>query len=116
MALGPFPDDFLWGAATAGHQVEGFNSTSDTWFLENVSPTIFQEPSGPACNSYALWETDLDMVAELGLTAYRFSVEWARIEPVEGQFDDEDILIACDRCGLRCRYSRRGRDPSVQRA
>jgi beta-glucosidase len=39
----PFPTDFLWGVATAGHQNEGNNTTSDTWFLENVSPTIFAE-------------------------------------------------------------------------
>jgi beta-glucosidase len=91
MALGHFPENFLWGAATAGHQVEGFNSNSDTWFLENVSPTVFREPSGSACNSYELWETDLDMVSELGLNAYRFSVEWARIEPAEGQFNDDAL-------------------------
>ena len=106
MALGPFPDDFLWGVATAGHQVEGFNSTSDTWFLENVSPTVFREPSGPGCNSYELWETDLDMVSELGLNAYRFSVEWARVEPSEGQFDEdalahyETIIDGCHARGL----------------
>jgi beta-glucosidase len=91
MALGHFPDTFYWGAATAGHQIEGNNSDSDTWFLENVSPTVFHEPSGPGCNSYELWETDLDLVSELGLNAYRFSVEWARIEPVEGQFNDEAL-------------------------
>ncbi|MCX7520765.1 family 1 glycosylhydrolase [Microbacterium sp. STN6] len=91
MALGPFPEDFLWGVATAGHQSEGFNRGSDTWFLENVSPTVFSEPSGPACNSYELWEQDLDLVAGMGLNAYRFSVEWARIEPAEGEFDNEAL-------------------------
>ena len=44
----PFPTDFLWGVATAGHQNEGGNTTSDTWFLENVTPTIFAERSGAA--------------------------------------------------------------------
>ncbi len=83
-----FPDGFLWGVATAGHQNEGDNTTSDTWFLENVTPTVFRERSGKACNSWELWETDLDLVAGMGLNAYRFSVEWARIEPVEGVFDD----------------------------
>jgi len=86
-----FPDDFVWGVSTAGHQVEGDNTTSDTWFLEHVEPTIFREPSGKACNSYELWETDLDLVAGLGLNAYRFSVEWARIEPVEGEFSEEAL-------------------------
>lgn len=86
-----FPKDFLWGVATAGHQNEGDNVTSDTWFLENVSPTVFREPSGKACNGWELWESDLDLVAGMGLNAYRFSVEWARIEPVEGQFSEEAL-------------------------
>ena len=85
------PADFLWGAATAGHQIEGDNTTSDTWFLENVSPTIFKERSGKACNSWQLWETDLDLVKGMGLNAYRFSIEWARVEPVEGEFSTEAL-------------------------
>lgn len=86
-----FPTDFLWGVATAGHQNEGDNVTSDTWFLENVSPTVFREPSGKAVNGWELWESDLDLVAGMGLNAYRFSVEWARIEPVEGEFSEEAL-------------------------
>ncbi|BDV31805.1 glycoside hydrolase family 1 protein [Microbacterium terricola] len=86
-----FPVDFLWGVATAGHQNEGDNVTSDTWFLENVTPTVFQERSGKAANGWELWETDLDLVAGMGLNAYRFSVEWARIEPVEGEFSEEAL-------------------------
>src|SRR3954470_14178688 len=88
MAITPFPDDFLWGVATAGHQNEGDNTTSDTWFLENVSPTIFREPSGKADNSYELWREDLDLAVGMNLNGYRFSVEWARIEPEEGRFDE----------------------------
>lgn len=83
--------EFLWGASVAGHQVEGGNTNSDTWFLENVEPTVFAEPSGAACNSWELWETDLDLVAALGLNAFRFSTEWARIEPEEGVFDEEAL-------------------------
>ncbi len=82
----PFPKNFLWATATAGHQVEGSNINSDTWLLENVQPTVFTEPSLDACNSFELWPTDLDLVKKLGLSAYRFSLEWARIEPVKGQF------------------------------
>jgi beta-glucosidase len=82
-----FPADFRWGVATAGHQNEGDNVTSDTWFLENVSPTIFREPSGRACNGYELWATDLDLAAAMHLNAYRFSVEWARVEPEDGRID-----------------------------
>ena len=81
-----FPPGFLWGAATAGHQVEGNNVNSDVWLLENVKPTIFAEPSADADNSFALWAVDLDLVKSLGLNAYRFSLEWARIEPEPGLF------------------------------
>ena len=81
---GKFPEDFIWGAASAGHQVEGNNVNSDTWLLENVKPTLFSEPSGDACNSFELWETDLDLCKALGSSSYRFSIEWARIQPQAG--------------------------------
>lgn len=83
-----FPKGFLWGAATAGHQVEGNNVASDTWLLEQIKPTIFAEPSGDACNNLELWAQDLDLVKALGLDSYRFSIEWARIEPEQGQFSN----------------------------
>ena len=81
-----FSKGFLWGAATAGHQVEGNNLNADCWLLENVKPTIFAEPSGDAANSFQLWPTDLDLVKAMGLNSYRFSLEWARVEPEEGHF------------------------------
>jgi beta-glucosidase len=56
-----------------------------------VRPTVFREPSGRACNSYELWREDVDLVAGLGLDTYRFSVEWARVEPVEGAFSAEAL-------------------------
>lgn len=83
---GSFPKGFLWGAATAGHQVEGNNINSDFWVAETVKPTFFAEPSGDATNSFALWPRDLDVVKSLGLNSYRFSVEWSRIEPEPGMF------------------------------
>ena len=86
-----FPPGFRWGVATSGHQTEGGNTGSDTWFLENVHPTAFREPSGRACNSYELWREDVDLVAGLGLDAYRFSVEWARVEPAEDEFSAEAL-------------------------
>jgi beta-glucosidase len=85
-AGGPFPRGFLWGAATAGHQIEGNNVNSDIWLLEQVAPTIYAEPSGDAVNSFELWPQDLDLVKGLGLNCYRFSLEWARIEPEPGQY------------------------------
>lgn len=81
-----FPRGFLWGAATAGHQVEGNNVNADTWLLENLKPTLYMERSGDALNSFDLWPQDLDLVKQIGLNSYRFSLEWSRIEPDQGQF------------------------------
>ena len=96
-----FPPGFRWGVATSGHQTEGGNTGSDTWFLEHVRPTAFREPSGLACHGYQLWREDVDLVAGLGLDAYRFSVEWARVEPAEGEFSAEALAhyrAIADRC------------------
>ncbi|MFM6853184.1 MAG: family 1 glycosylhydrolase [Sphingopyxis sp.] len=81
-----FPDGFLWGAATAGHQVEGNNVNADIWLLEQVRPTSFAEPSGDAANSFLQWRDDLALVSAMGLNSYRFSLEWSRIEPAPGEF------------------------------
>ncbi|KQM14794.1 beta-glucosidase [Novosphingobium sp. Leaf2] len=103
---GRFPDGFLWGAATAAHQVEGNNTTSDSWTIEHVRPTSFAEPSGDACDSFHRWPLDLDIVRDLHLNTYRFSIEWARIEPEQGQFslallDHYKAMIAgCAQRGL----------------
>lgn len=86
-----FPDGFLWGASTAPHQIEGNNTASDLWYLEHQQPTVFKEPSGDAANSFLLWEQDLDLARSIGLNAYRFGVEWARIEPAKGQFSQAMI-------------------------
>ena len=76
-----FPEGFLWGAATAGHQVEGNNLNSESWVLEHLPETIYAEPSGDACDHYHRYPQDIALLAELGFNAYRFSIEWARIEP-----------------------------------
>ncbi len=86
-----FPDGFLWGASTAGHQVEGNNRNSDLWLLEQLPVTLFKEPSGLACNSYEMWEDDLDLAQSIGLNTYRFSVEWARVEPERGRYSQEAL-------------------------
>ncbi|HKE76604.1 MAG TPA: family 1 glycosylhydrolase [Acidimicrobiales bacterium] len=79
-----FPPDFLVGASTAAHQVEGGNVNSTWWAYEHAPGTPLKEPSGDAADSYHRWEEDLDLVADLGLDAYRFSIEWARVEPEPG--------------------------------
>lgn len=83
-----FPADFVWGAATAAHQVEGGNWNSDCWALEHAKPSFFAEPSGDACDHAARYEDDISILSGLGLNAYRFSIEWARVEPEEGAFSD----------------------------
>lgn len=101
-----FPSGFLWGAATAGHQVEGNNTNSDVWVLENTKPTVFAEPSRDACNSLELWAADLDCARAMGLNSYRFSLEWPRIEPEQGLFSRamldhyKAIIAGCHARGL----------------
>ena len=81
-----FPAGFLWGASTAGHQVEGGNINADLWPLEWDEPSLFAEPSGDACDHYHRYPDDIATLADLGLNAYRFSLEWSRIEPEPGYF------------------------------
>ena len=101
-----FPAKFLWGAATAAHQVEGNNINSDTWLLERAPNTMYQEPSGDACDHYHLYEQDISQLADLGCNAYRFSIEWARIEPEKGFFSRAELehyrrmLEVCHKRGL----------------
>ncbi|WP_434352065.1 glycoside hydrolase family 1 protein [Trichococcus flocculiformis] len=82
---------FLLGTATAAHQVEGNNTHSDFWIQENMEHTIFVEPSLDACDHYNRFEEDIRLMKEAGLNAYRFSIEWARIEPEMGKFDENEI-------------------------
>src|SRR6266403_789642 len=81
-----FPKDFLWGTATAAHQVEGNNVNNDYWVLEHTPGSPFFEPSGDACDQYHRYPEDIAMLARLGFNAYRFSIEWARVEPEPGEF------------------------------
>ena len=95
-----FEKGFFVGAATAAHQVEGNNIHSDYWAQEQLPHTSFTEPSGIACDHYNRYEEDIKLLADAGLNAYRFSIEWARIEPEEGKFDPAEIehyrkVIAC---------------------
>ena len=86
-----FPKGILIGAATAAHQVEGNNIHSDYWAMEHMKFTSFNEPSGDACDHYNRYEEDIKLLAGAGLNAYRFSIEWARIEPQSGVFDESEI-------------------------
>ena len=101
-----FPDGFQWGTATAAHQVEGGNINSDYWLMEHLPVTPFMERSGDTCDQYHLYQDDCALLGRLGFNAYRFSLEWARIEPEQGEFSHAAIehyrrvLNACRDHGL----------------
>ena len=86
-----FPDGFLWGAATAAHQIEGNNVNSNWWAMEHAKDTTIVEPSGDAMDSYHRYREDMVLLADAGLNSYRFSIEWARIEPERGFFSRAEI-------------------------
>lgn len=108
-----FPDGFLWGAATSAHQVEGGNKNDwSEWEKKNAEklveeaknkwkkwqqekfPEMFEVQnyiSGQACDHYNRYEEDFGIAKELGHNAHRFSIEWSRIEPEEGKFDEREV-------------------------
>jgi len=104
--MNQFPAGFLWGTATAAHQVEGNNINSDNWLYEHVPGTIYAEPSGDACDHYHRYREDIALLAELGFNLYRFSIEWARVEPEPGEFSRASLehyrrmLAACHEHGI----------------
>ena len=95
------PDGFLVGASVSAHQTEGGNVNNDWWWWEHIESTPCREPSGDACDSYHRYREDIALVAGAGLHAYRFGIEWARIEPAEGEFSQavldhyRAVLEAC---------------------
>lgn len=102
-----FPKDFLWGTATAAYQVEGGLIHSDWWAWEQTPDAILEgHTSDPACDWWRKAEADLDRAAEMGTNAHRLSVDWSRIEPEPGRFDDaalgryREILQAMHARGL----------------
>lgn len=96
-----FPDGFLWGAATSANQIEGNNVNSDWWAWENSPKRAAQlrrkgknpddYKSGIACDSYNRYEEDFDLAKQLHHNAHRFTIEWARIQPAQGEFDEKEI-------------------------
>ncbi len=86
MPMITFPDGFLWGAASAAHQVEGGNVNHDWWAFEHAPGTPCTEPSGDACDAWHRWPDDLALLASLGFGGYRFSIEWSRVEPAQGEW------------------------------
>ena len=93
-----FPEGFLWGSATAAHQVDGGN-TNNNWARwedavdDNGHPRIHNgDRAGNAAEHWERYPEDIQrMKDELGLNSYRFSIEWSRVEPEEGRFDEATI-------------------------
>jgi beta-glucosidase len=108
-----FPSGFLWGAATSAHQIEGGTENDwSEWEKKNAQrlvdeaktkwadwqkekfPEMFDSQnyiSGRACDHYNRYEEDLDIAKSLNLNAFRISIEWSRVEPEEGKFDEREI-------------------------
>jgi beta-glucosidase len=110
-----FPRDFLWGASTSAHQVEGGTHNQWTvWELENAARLAresakhyeklpiwndikvqAQDPanyiSGPAVDHYRRYKEDFEFLKELNLNTFRFGIEWSRIEPEQGEYDHAEI-------------------------
>ena len=83
-----FPKQFYWGAATASYQVEGCNENTD-WATAAKAGRV--PPAGRLADHYARYKEDFDIAKELKHNAHRFSIEWARIEPREGEWDEAEI-------------------------
>jgi len=99
-----FPKDFLWGTSTAGHQIEGNNKNSDWWAWEHRDKSkdcllvkklgmskLPLEPSLDAADSYHRYEEDFDLAVKLNNNAIRFGIEWSRLEPKPGEFDQKEF-------------------------
>ncbi len=81
-----FPAGFLWGSATAAHQVEGGNANNDWWDFEHAPSSAARESSGDGIDQFHRYADDFALLRSLGHNAHRLSLEWSRIEPAPGEF------------------------------
>jgi beta-glucosidase len=86
-----FPPDFLWGSATAAHQVEGGNVGNDWWVWEQTPGSHAVESSAAGIDHLRRYDDDFALLASLGQNAHRFSLEWSRIEPADGVVSEEAL-------------------------
>ena len=87
-----FPDGFLWGTATAAHQIEGGNKNNQWWLWENQPGKIKNgETSEHACEHWSRWQDDFNLIKELNNNAYRMSIEWSRIVPEPYKVNQEAL-------------------------
>ena len=99
-----FPNSFAWGTATAAHQVEG-NNTNNNWYDwehqldENNQPRIHNgDKSILAADHWNRYPDDIKLMKDLGVNHYRFSIEWSKIEPQNGDYNVESIQHYRDLC------------------
>ena len=106
MTNATWPTGFLWGTSTSAYQIEGGTENTDWWRFERAEGSGVVEVCGDACDSWHRYEEDLDLLASLGIRCYRFSLEWARIEPEKGRVSVSalehyrDVLVACHARGI----------------
>jgi len=86
-----FPQNFLFGTAVASYQVEGGIYNNDWTIWENKSNSVCVEPCNEACKHYEMLDQDIDLLKNLGIKAFRFSIEWSRVEPTEGIYNIDAI-------------------------
>src|SRR4029077_18086366 len=105
MNANTFPQGFLFGAAVGAYQVEGGNTNTDWWRWEHREGTLCREPSAEACYFYPRYEDDIALMAGLGMNAFRFGIEWARIEPAQGEFSRAELAHSRRLHGACTRHS-----------
>jgi beta-glucosidase len=105
-----FPAGFRWGSATAAHQVEGGNTNNDWHAWEEAGNVHGGQTSGRACDWWNIAEADLETASSMGQNTHRMSVEWSRIEPREGVWNDD--AIDRYRAILRCMHDH-GLEPMI---
>lgn len=92
-----FGKDFLWGSATAAHQIEGGCDNNNWYQFESAvdaegKPKILRgQKAGSCADGWNLYKEDTQLMKALLLNAYRFSVEWSKIEPKPGMFDESAL-------------------------
>ncbi len=89
--LRKFPDGFLWGTASAAHQVEGGCHNCDWWRFEQQGGIVTGDSADPACDHYRRFRADFRLFRKLKLNAHRLSIEWSRVEPAPGEFDKRQV-------------------------